>query len=296
MTRAALYLAVMCSACVAADDSSVTVTSQEMISLNGTSLTGVTFLGTTPSGGALNSSTLLGVSTSGNAQTGAAITTGPSTAPPWTGAALVGSTWSAVSTNNVMVKLRVDSAQVGSAPNTELWAYGVSYQTTSGWQPLCGLDAANQPIKAVTVGGAWGAVTGDTASYATNANRFTLACRTKTVAKCLELGYKPYKGYIGQMVACVRMLRADYCGTGVAHTVDGTSLNIYDNVGIQLDTAAWAPEAEWTASGARCVNSNNALRYEMVRAKDPGCTKPQQSATCGTTFANGALIIDELAN
>jgi hypothetical protein len=91
------------------------------------------------------------------------------------------------------------------------------------------------------------------------------------------------------------MLRADYCGTGTSHTVDGTTVNLYDNLGIQVDNQAWPPEAEWTAAGALCVNANNGTRYDLARIREPGCFSPPKTATCGTTFAGGALVIDELA-
>jgi len=282
-----------CAGCMSSEDDAETgEANQDVISLNGTSLSGVAFAGTTPSGAALAGSSLLGVTSSGTSATGGAITIGPSTGAPLVGASLVGSTWTGVATNSAQVKLRIDSALQGTAPSTDLWFYAVSYQTSTGWSPLCGLDSSNQPIRAVSVGGYWAQVTGDSAHYTTTATRFSLACRTKTIAKCVELGYKPHKGYANQLAACVRMLRADYCGTGVSHTVDGTTINLYDNVGVNADNQSWPAEAEWTIAGARCINANNATRYERVR--DPGCTSPPKLTTCGASFSSGALLIDEL--
>ena len=60
--------------------------------------------------------------------------------------------------------------------------------------------------------------------------------------------------------ACTRMLRADYCGDGTPHTVDGTLINIYDGIGIQRDTDDWAFEAEWTTTGARCSVPSSSVR------------------------------------
>jgi len=77
-------------------------------------------------------------------------------------------------------------------------------------------------------------------------------------------------------------------------SVDGTTLNLYDNVGVQADTEAWAPEAEWTPSGARCVNSNNDARYQLTLSRDPKCVKAVMTTTCGTSFSSGAVLIDEL--
>jgi hypothetical protein len=170
----------------------------------------------------------------------------------------------------------------------------MSYETSTGWSPLCGLDATSQPILAVTVAGVWSATAADSAHYSPSTTQFTFACRGKTIAKCVELGYKTYKGYTDQLTSCVRLLRGDFCGTGMPGTVDGTTLNLYDNVGVQADTEAWAPEAEWTPSGARCVNSNNDARYQLLLAKELKCVKRLESTTCGTSFAGGAVLIDEL--
>jgi len=127
-----------------------------------------------------------------------------------------------------------------------------------------------------------------------SSTQFTFACRGKTIAKCVELGYKTHKGYSTQLASCVRLLRGDYCGNGTAYTVDGTILNLYDNVGVQADTQAWIPEAEWTPDGARCVNANNSARFELAVAKDPKCIKALKNVPCGYTFADGAVLIDEL--
>lgn len=295
MFRHALLLVAIVG-CVA--DESEPVSSQnvqEVDSPNGTSLNGTSLNGTSLNGTSLNGTTLTGVAVSGLSSTGVTVHAASGTALPMTGAALVGSTWTgtaqATPGGPISIKLRIDSALQGTAPNADLWFYGVSYQTSSTWTPLCGLDSTSAPIKAVSVAGTWSSVN---ATYSPSATQFTWACRTKTIAKCVELGYKTWKGYANQLAACVRLLRADYCGSGMSHTVDGTLLNLYDNVGVQSDTQAWKVEAEWTPTGARCINSLNAARFELTLAKDPICVKSLENTTCGT-FAHGALLIDELS-
>ncbi|MBC7974170.1 MAG: hypothetical protein H7138_04240, partial [Myxococcales bacterium] len=240
--------------------------------------------------------TLTSVAAAGTSAGGVPIAAGSSTAPPLTMASVVGSTWTGTTSSATLIKLRIDAAQAGAAPNADTWFYSVSYQTSSGWRPLCGLDAANQPIQAVPVAGVWSAVIGDSASYGASLTRFSLACRGKAIAKCVELGYKPYRGYGNHLAACVRMLRGDFCGSGNTHTVDGTTINLYDNVGVQSDAAAWGVEAEWTAAGARCVNSKKTARWNLVSSKEPSCVKPLLTTTCGANFSSGALLISELPN
>ncbi len=291
-----LSLLVVGGACVSPGDIDVGESTQLGISFNGVSLNGVSLNGTSVTGASLDGASLTGVAVVGVGPTGVSLAAGSTSGPPLSGAGLVGSTWSgSTGPGPATVKLRIDSALAGTAPNPDLWFYGVSYQTTTGWQPLCGLDTANQPIRAVAVAGVWGPTLTDTAHYAASATQFTLACRGKTIGKCVELGYKTYKGYTNQLAACVRLLRGDFCGTGTSYTTNGNELNLYDNVGVQADTEAWPVEAEWTPSGARCVNSNNAARYELVLSNDPKCLQRSETPTCGSSFASGAVLIDELS-
>lgn len=290
-----LFLLVVGGACVSPSDTELGETSQNGVSFNGVSLNGVSLNGVSLNGVSLNGVSLNGVSLNGTSLTGVALKAGVTSGPPLSGSGLVGSTWTGTATGGASVKLRVDSAQPGTAPNADLWFYGLSYQSTTGWQPLCGLDATNQPILAVSVAGVWTQTAADSAYYAASTTQFTLACRGKTIGKCVELGYKTYKGYTNQLTSCVRLLRGDFCGTGDAYTTNGNELNLYDNVGVQTDTQVWALEAEWTPSGARCVNSNNDARYQLVLSNDPKCLKRSELPTCGTSFANGAVLIDELS-
>ena len=108
------------------------------------------------------------------------------------------------------------------------------------------------------------------------------------------LGSKTYKGYTSQLATCVRLLRGDFCGTGTPYTVDGTTLNLFDKVGVQADTEVWYPEAEWATDGARCVNSSNTARLDFVVSRDPWCVKPLVKKDCGFSFGPGTVLIDEL--
>jgi len=294
MNHSLIYVALLCSACAVSDEDMLGVTSQDATSLNGISLNGISLNGISLNGISLNGISLNGISLNGTTLTGPAIAAGSTTGPPMSGLRANGTTWTGTSATGTTVRLRVDSTLAGEAPNADLWFYGVSYQTSAGWSPLCGVDAAGAPILAVTVAGTWVATNADAAHYSASTTQFTFACRGKTIAKCVELGYKPYRGFTDQLTSCVRLLRGDYCGTGKAYTVDGTLLDLYDNVGVQRDTQAWLIEAEWTPSGARCINSNNNARFELAAAADPRCVKPLKTTTCGTSFASGAVLIDEL--
>ncbi|MEJ7604026.1 MAG: ADYC domain-containing protein, partial [Kofleriaceae bacterium] len=184
---------------------------------------------------------------------------------------------------------------------SDVGMYGVSYQSSSGWQPLCGVDSAGVKILAVAVLGTWnyGENVVGGGAYTTSSTLQTFACRAKSIAKCVEMGYKPWAGRSTQLAACVRMLRGDYCGKGKPYTTDGTLVNLYDNVGIQADTAAWVKEAEWSVNGAVCVNTNGQPRFLISATKAPECLKGSAptipvTSTCGNTFGASTLIINEL--
>ena len=78
---------------------------------------------------------------------------------------------------------------------------------------------------------------------------------------CVRFGYKPWKAapdgrpLLDYFNACVRMLRADYCGDGTPSTRDGTLIDVYDRARIQ--TPELVPgmefEAAWSPEGAVCV-------------------------------------------
>jgi hypothetical protein len=289
MNKTILCISLLFSACAVSDEEFVEDTAQEVASANGISLNGISLNGISLNGISLNGISLNGTSSSGTSISGVS-----TIGPPLSNASVVGSTWNGTASNGATVKLRIDAAVSGTGSNADLWFFKVSYQTSSGWSPLCGVDGAGVPVQALTVAGVWTQTSTDSALYASSSSQFTFACRGKTIAKCVELGYKTFKGRTNQMTSCVRLLRGDYCGTGAAYTVDGTAVNLYDNIGVQADTQAWRPEAEWTPTGARCVNSNNAARYNLALSKDPKCVKPIKSSTCGTTFASGAVLINEI--
>jgi hypothetical protein len=281
-----------CAVDLVGDDppsSIVSSVGQDLESPNGTSLNGTSLNGTSLNGTSLNGNTLGASAVSGKSSGGQTILANSTTAPPWTGSGLVGSTWTGTaSPSGVTVNLRIDSAVQGTGSNTDLWYYGVSYQNSSGWQPLCGLDGSGNPIKAGTVSGTWNQTT---AAYTTSTTQFSLVCQAKSIEKCIEMGYKNYKGYSNQLLSCVRLLRADYCGTGTSYTVDGTLINLYDNVGVQADTENWTMEAAWNTSGATCIKSGISGRW-VNTGTTPPCLTAKSTTTCGSSWT-GVFLMDE---
>src|SRR5436190_13293898 len=91
--------------------------------------------------------------------------------------------------------------------------------------------------------------------------RFELVCTSGAQGKCVRFGYAPWRrapdgrSMLDWYSACIRMVRADYCGDGRPFTRDGTLIDIYDHIGLQRPEgdSSLTFEAAWTANGAACV-------------------------------------------
>jgi hypothetical protein len=123
---------------------------------------------------------------------------------------------------------------------------------------------------------------------------FTVGCPASAVEKCVVLGYRPWAQFqsvpgVDLHTACVRAIRADYCGDGQSHTSNGRLINIYDGVGVQADTQSWIAEAEWIPEGARCVSpvARDALGIT--------CSTVPAALSCGDTshFQTGTRLMTE---
>ena len=278
------------------DEEAVGEVEQESIAGKGMSLNGMSLNGMSLNGMSLNGMSLNGTSLSGVTINGSQLSGKSSSGHTLTGAGLVGAQVNGQLASGGTLKLRIDSAQTLAAPNTDVWAYGVSYQSGTSWLPLCGTSAGT-PVLAVPLTGTWSYgsnVTGGGA-WTNSTTSFTLGCRGAALAKCVELGYKPWKT-VGSTVlrnhhqACTRAIRADYCGTGKSYTANGTQINIYDNVGLQADASTtWPIDAEWLPTGARCIH--NARSWASGQGI-PACLLLKSLGTCGK-FTSGTLIINE---
>jgi ADYC domain len=266
------------------------------VSPNGVSPNGVSPNGVSPNGVSPNGVSLNGVSPNGVSPNGTPLGIA-GTGAPLSGAELVGSTWTGLLSNGATVALRIDAAAQLTGGNADLWSYRMSVSADGTWRPLC-VDTTGTPSFAESVPGTWNLAQGvpGGGSYLPSADDFTLACRGSAIAKCVELGYKPWTGHEAELETCVRALRGDYCGDGTPYTVDGTLVNLFDAEGIQTDDVDWEPEAEWTPEGARCISKKKQTRFDQVAHQRPSCFPDALASekSCGTGFTAGALIITEL--
>ncbi|MEZ4383444.1 MAG: ADYC domain-containing protein [Nannocystaceae bacterium] len=140
-------------------------------------------------------------------------------------------------------------------------------------ESLC-FDGEGQPTDALLLPGEWDHETGERTN--SNPTSMTAACRHAALAKCAEWGYRP--GLLpSSHASCVRMVRADYAGDGVAHTENGTLIHVGDKYGInkQDSEPGLLKEAEWGPDGALCLN-RGALRHPELS----GCEDSNDPETC----------------
>ncbi len=118
-----------------------------------------------------------------------------------------------------------------------------------------------------------------------DSTRVTFACLADTaIGKCLSWGYLPGAGPTAAgwpaHQACTRMVRADVCGTGEANTLEGTTIAVYDYVGVNQAPPAvvpgvttWPPpptdlffDGRWGVGGATCAGK---ARWQSLAVGSP---------------------------
>ncbi|MCA9662230.1 MAG: pentapeptide repeat-containing protein [Myxococcales bacterium] len=229
--------------------------------------------------------------------------------------------------NTVEVPLTLHIEDIYPSPDAEtddVLAYEISYSVDGSDEltPLC-VDEYGTSWPAYVFEGYWDPETGD---HIDEPDTISFSCHFGVVAKCALWGYRPWaestdcdnkwsgkkkKGKHCKTVslrdhhqACTRMARADYCGNGEPWTVNGTAIDIWDNLDpeIQVREANWDIEAEWTPDGAWCLND---IRQQGWKAEGlyPACgdsVKDQKrwkkrmarrSNKCGTLKNDDSLLV-----
>ncbi|MCK6587359.1 MAG: pentapeptide repeat-containing protein [Polyangiaceae bacterium] len=264
-----------CTAPTADSGEDIAKSEQEMRLMNGDRLSGVALSGSIVNGASLSGVRLTGMQLAGSALkdvelNGTVLSGALETGEILVGIELIGAKMTGVLTDGTEVTLRIDDVVTTADP--DILNYKVSYLDPNGSSsPVCGLDSAGLEIMSFPLAGRYdhsaGTPTGG--SFIDDATQFSLACKGAAIAKCAELGYKPFQSVTecnsaGQChdvslaplhQACVRMVRADYCGDGVSHTYNGTEVDVFDAFGIKDEdlTVPGGVEAEWGVDGAQCI-------------------------------------------
>jgi ADYC domain-containing protein len=170
--------------------------------------------------------------------------------------------------------------------NTFLYTLEQNIDNTGTWQPACAPDHDGRRV-AIPLADVWD----DKGNRNSSAPLFTLACTTSAIADCYRWGYRPWVTGFGNLKSehwgCTRLARADYCGDGTNHTLDGTMINIWDNLPPPgpIQAHGTTPpgmsfEAAWDQTGALCLSHARwAFNGSVVAAACPNKLHPPGSGS-----------------
>jgi hypothetical protein len=284
------------------DDREFSVRELNGNTLNGNTLNGNTLNGNTLNGNTLNGNTLNGNTLNGVTLQGSSITAVASDGTVLSGSQLIGAKFTGQLIDGSAVTLRIDDVEVETTkhPADPIHLYKVAFQRQGDkkWNYVCGVENKT-PVKTIPLAGRWNHDEGvpGGGSRTDEPGTITFACSGYALYKCVELGYQPWVTYGGRELsdyhqACTRMIRADYCGDGQSWTVDGTLINVYDNISLQSDTETWPQEAEWTVDGARCLSHQRIQDLPTM----PTCSfeRPAQKCANPPQWSKTLLVTEAL--
>lgn len=188
------------------------------------------------------------------------------------------------------------------SPGALLYDVSVRESGDGPWHKLCAPDPFGATT-AIAVPGRFEA--GPAGSFVPGApGSFTFACTAEANGKCIRFGYPPWSKTLGGIdlapyhAACVRMIRADYCGDGSSHTEPDTLVQMFDTAGVNRPRGVLygSFEAIWSEAGALCVAKPRHPDYplESILAACPklaesageGCTEESLRTLPGALLAN----------
>jgi len=176
-----------------------------------------------------------------------------------TSADLVGAALDTFDASGAPMTLRIDAVTPAKErPSLLLHEISIRDAATGNWVPFCQTDAHGRH-QAFPVAGAFDGH----GHYSKRTDSWFLTCTSGSQGKCILFGYDPWTpGPHGEDLApyyqaCQHMVRADYDGHGIAHTRNGTLIDVFDRLGIQASDSRNDPnfsfEAAWGPDGAVCV-------------------------------------------
>jgi hypothetical protein len=192
------------------------------------------------------------------------------------------------------IRVRLDAVERDpDARNGTVWLHTFSAEMTDGsWRNVCdaGPDGRRQGFPIA------GRPRADGMLEPAEPGIFELACTSGALGKCVRFGYPPWGAATGAPPrdvynACIRMVRADYCGDGTPTTKDGQRIDIYDDLGIQQheNDPAMDFEAGWSAEGATCVRHIRVKANASLESLVAACPrlKDRVGPTCSEEAARG---------
>ena len=192
---------------------------------------------------------------------------------------LVGAVIEAADTDGRGLTVRIDGWEKdGRDPVGEVVLYRLSTPDgAGGWRDLCSPDPDGRRL-GFPLAGTWT----ETGEHVAAEGVFGITCTGGAIGKCVRWGYHLWAAERGGTSmwdlhqACVRMVRADYCGDGTGWTENGTPIDLFDRLGIVRPEptvpAGMHFEAAWEPGGAICVHHPripDKISLEAIAARCP---------------------------
>jgi len=94
-----------------------------------------------------------------------------------------------------------------------------------------------------------------TGTHTERAKTIYFGCISGSVGKAAMWGYSPWNTDDQMHQTATRVVRADYCGDGTSYTLQGTGLQVRDDIGLRGDfeRVEEPTEAMWGPNGALCL-------------------------------------------
>jgi hypothetical protein len=199
------------------------------------------------------------------------------------GAALIGAIVVGGDPERGRVAVRINGLRADpDDPDITLYDLSTRDALTGDWKPACAPD--NRGVSGgLFLAGSW-----NVRGMHLNDEKFSVSCTNAAIGKCVRAGYKPWKIASDRRTmwdyhqACVRTIRADYCGDGIGHTRNGMLINIIDRLSPEEPSSGLEFEAAWTPQGASCV-ARTRLRIwslEEIVAECPERLRDRVGAAC----------------
>jgi hypothetical protein len=149
-----------------------------------------------------------------------------------------------------------------------LYQFSVQDPVSGTWKNLCEPDQSGRAL-GFPLTGYWD----QKGVYHSTKDSYHITCTSSTIGKCALWGYAD-PSLNKHLQACVRMVRADYCGDGTSYTKEGIEISIQDNLNIK--TSQQNPkltfEATWNENGAVCLEKTRIpeiISLEGIQKKCP---------------------------
>lgn len=214
---------------------------------------------------------------------------------------LIGAMLVASNENGIKETYRIDSIEGFKsefAGDIFIYTFSTKDPQTGKWQNFCKPDRYGQ-TKAFPIGGYWD----KKGNHIASKNEYLITCMGATIGKCVLWGYAPWKttkdgdSLWKYHQACTRMIRADYCGNGRSHTLDGTRIELWDRLNIQTDTheKGLSFEAAWNEHGAVCLKKTRIPHMARLQDIFKECPQKFKDLTrhkkCPENFDNPSVLI-----